>query len=223
MANIVQTENFSARTFPFKQSIPYGTDVYGQATVPWGQGIVDAKFSSDAVAAGNTATLALDIALPRNYCCLLRSLHLDSYGTTTQNWTEGLLGLAYQSPGGPYAYSMAAMPEDEYLWWVLSPNGTVAIFDRTSTLKNVKRWTISGQSSHAITIEGGLPLLDDPSRVPLWIPPGDTGLVNRSVIVYVKNGSPGSSANNFRLNAVFDLYTFEQAYASGVMSSPRVL
>ena len=65
-------------------------------------------------------------------------------------------------------------------------------------------------------------LLNDPSEIPLWLPPGTATLKNRAMVVYLENDSASQPAATFRFNAVFDLYTQEQAYASGVMSSPRV-
>ena len=46
--------------------------------------------------------------------------------------------------------------------------------------------------------------------------------VDAKRVIYLENDTASSAANNFVFNAVFDLYTLEQAYASGVMSSPRV-
>jgi hypothetical protein len=63
---------------------------------------------------------------------------------------------------------------------------------------------------------------NDPTDVPLWLPPGTATLKSRAMIVYFENAYASQPAATFRFNAVFDLYTQEQAYASGVMSSPRV-
>jgi len=129
------------------------------------------------------------------------------------------MGLAYQQPGGPYKTTVAEMPEKDYLWWQLVPAATVHVRDRFSTSIYHKNFDIGKQDTSATTHDYDV---NDPSKVPLWLPPGEANLKDRAMIVYLENDTASQPAASFRFNAVFDLYTQEQAYASGVMSSPRV-
>jgi hypothetical protein len=131
------------------------------------------------------------------------------------------MGLAYQNPGGPYKDNISDLPESQYLWWQLFPGNDIGVNDRFSTTTYRKNFNIGlfpEASSESPTDFG----LNNPAKVPLWLPPGTATLKNRAMIVYLRNTSASQPAATFRFNAVFDLYTQEQAYASGVMSSPRV-
>lgn len=222
MADVVQTETFRARTFPFKQNVPFDAPAYPGVIMPWGQAIVDQTFESDAIGAGDTGTLVMDIGLPADFCCMLRSLHISSKGLATNNWISGVIGLAYQMPGGPYKHNQVMLPEVDYLWWPLfshTPGNRVR--DRNSNADWLRIWTISAQAAGPVTMSANL---DNPADVPLWVPPtADTDFGNRTAIIYIENDTASSPVNDFRLNLVFDIYTQEQAYASTVMSSPRVL
>jgi hypothetical protein len=125
-------------------------------------------------------------------------------------------------PGGPYKHNQVMLPEVDYLWWPLfshTPGNRVR--DRNSNADWLRIWTISAQAAGPVTMSANL---DNPADVPLWVPPtADTDFGNRTAIIYIENDTASSPVNDFRLNLVFDIYTQEQAYASTVMSSPRVL
>jgi hypothetical protein len=221
MADQFIGHDFDAKTFPFRQPVPF--EASANSAVPWGQALVNESWDSQAISAGNTGTIGIDIKVPSDYVSVLRRLHLQAVSTAGISWTSGDIGFAYQNPGGPYKTSTTAFPEDEYLWWDLIEGNTVSTRDRFSTAINTKHWTLGNRMRD--TPRGGniAGLCDDPVRVPLWIPPqSDLNLQQRSVIIQIINDSASSSANHFTLNIAFDLYTLEQAYAAGVMSSPRV-
>ena len=217
MADNFVGHDFQAKTFPFQQ--PVGFPLSSFTGVPWGQAIVDESWESQAIGVGDTGTINLDIQIPNDYVSLLRSFHLQAYDTATINWLFGTMGLAYQQPGGPYKTTVAEMPEKDYLWWQLVPAATVHVRDRFSTSIYHKNFDIGKQDTSATTHDYDV---NDPSKVPLWLPPGEANLKDRAMIVYLENDTASQPAASFRFNAVFDLYTQEQAYASGVMSSPRV-
>jgi len=218
MADVFLGKDFQATTFPFRQAVPF--DVSANSAVPWGQAIVNESFESQAIPAGDTGTLNIDVELPSDYVSIMRSLHLTANDPSVIYWQSAVAGLAYQDPGGPYKTSVADFPENEYLWWPLVSSQQYTVRDRFASNINYKFWSL-GPTNQAQSTLGTI--LDTPSEIPLWIPPQtDTNLQSRSMILYLKNDTAGSAANNFVLNAVFDLYTLEQAYAAGVMSSPRV-
>ena len=218
MADEFLGKDFNAKTFPFRQPVTFKASE--NSAVPWGQAIVNESFESQAIGTGDTGTLNIDIKLPSDYVSLMRSFHLQATDTDTIYWGDGVLGLAYQQPGGPYKTSVAALGEKNYLWFGLARSDNFTIRDRFSSDYAYKFWHIGSRTS----IQE--PITPNPSpitNIPLWIPPqSDLSLQSRSVIIYLENDTAGSAANSFVLNAVFDLYTLEQAYAAGVMSSPRV-
>jgi hypothetical protein len=111
------------------------------------------------------------------------------------------------------------MPEKDYLWWALIPSGTIHVRDRFSTTIYQKSFDIGKTLTSSSNRDYDV---NDPTIVPLWLPPGEASLKERAMVVYLENDTASQPAASFRFNAVFDLYTQEQAYASGVMSSPRV-
>jgi hypothetical protein len=216
MADTFVGHDFQAKTFPFQQ--PVGFPLSSFTGVPWGQAIVDEAWESQAIGAGDTGTINLDVQVPNDYVSMLRSFHLQAYDTANINWTSGIIGLAYQEPGGPYKTTTSAMPERDYLWWQLVAGSITHVRDRFGATIYYKNFNIGKYASSATHDYD----VNDPSKVPLWLPPGDANLKDRAMIVYLENDSASQPAQSFRFNAVFDLYTQEQAYASGVMSSPRV-
>lgn len=219
MADVFLGKDFQAQTFPFRQPVAF--DVSANSAVPWGQAIVNESWESQAIGAGDTGTMSIDIELPSDYVSILRQFHIQATSSNAVNWVDGVMGLAYQQPGGPYKTSVATFPEDEYLYWDLIRTDVLTYRDRFASAKILRRFIIAqGDPSKSVVPVGAV---DSPAQIPLWIPPQtDTSLQSRSVIAYLKNDSGSSSANDFVLNAVFDLYTLEQAYAAGVMSSPRI-
>jgi len=219
MADVVQVETFAPSLFPFNQAaVKYA--MRDTLAIPWGQAIVNEAFEANAIGAGDTGTLALDINLPPNYCCLLRSIHLSARDTSVVNWKGGTLGFAYQQPGGPYKDSMAALPESDFLWWIFAESATIFIRDRSSQQYITTQWSLGEVNT---TLDSGSrsgPGADNPMNVPLWISPNYPG---SDVVIYFENDSASSGAVDFRLNAVFDLYDQQQAYAPEVMASPRRL
>jgi len=211
--------DFSAKTFPFRQPLPF--EASGNSAVPWGQALVNESWDSQAISAGNTGTIGIDIKLPSDYVSILRRFHLQAISTSTIYWTAGDIGFAYQNPGGPYKTSVAEFPEDEYLWWDLAQGAQNRTRDRFSSAIASVNYPIAAQTLPAG--ETAWVFEDGPMNLPLWIPPqSDTNLQSRSVIVQLENDTASSASNAFTLNCAFDLYTLEQAYAAGVMSSPRV-
>ena len=220
MADTFVGHDFAAKTFPFQQ--PLGFPLTTFSGVPWGQGIVNEVWESQVIGAGDTGTINLDIQVPNDYVSLLRSFHLQASDTSSINWGYGVMGLAYQNPGGPYKNDVSDLPESNYLWWDLIPSAGSSIRDRFST--NAYHSTFNLGSGEGYRGDYVSTAFDTnlPTRVPLWLPPGTATLKNRAMIVYIENDSASQPAATFRFNAVFDLYTQEQAYAAGVMSSPRV-
>jgi hypothetical protein len=218
MADEFLGKDFQAKTFAFRQPVPF--EVSANSAIPWGQAIVNESFESQVIGTGDTGTLSIDIQLPSDYVSLMRSFHLQATDTSAINWVDGVIGLAYQQPGGPYKTSVTAFPEKDYLWFGLARSSTFTVRDRFSTDYKYKFWDVTTRSG---VNPGVVPPLKGITNVPLWIPPqSDTNLQSRSVIIYIDNNNASSAANSFVINAVFDLYTLEQAYAAGVMSSPRV-
>ena len=222
MADEFLGKDFQAKTFPFRQAVPF--DVSANSAVPWGQAIVNESFESQAIPAGDTGTLSIDVGLPSDYVSIMRSLHLAVNDSSSINWGDAVVGLAYQYPGGPYKTSVADFPEREYLWWPLVRSLVYGVRDRFASNINYKFWSLGSRPGSTVNASfQHNSIVDIPTEVPLWIPPQtDTNLQSRSMILYLENNTASSAANNFVFNAVFDLYTLEQAYAAGVMSSPRV-
>lgn len=221
MADNFVGHDFAAKTFPFQQ--PVGFPLTSFSGVPWGQGIVNENWESQAYGAGDTGTINIDVQVPNDYVSMLRSFHLQAVDTAEIKWEFGVMGLAYQNPGGPYKDNISDLPESNYLWWQLVPSNDVSVRDRFSTDLRLKTFNLG------ISLARGdfdVPVsdfdLNDPTDVPLWLPPGSATLKDRAMIIYLENNTASQPAATFRFNAVFDLYTQEQAYASGVMSSPRV-
>ena len=220
MADNFVGHDFAAKTFPFQQ--PVGFPLTSFSGVPWGQAIVNEVWESQAIGAGDTGTINLDIQVPNDYVSLLRSFHLQAKDTAAINWSFGVMGLAYQDPGGPYKNNVTELPENEYLWWALAASSSLGVRERFSTVSYLKTFDLASLKLSSNT-QHYLPFsANDPTQVPLWLPPGDATLKDRAMIVYVENDTASQPAATFRFNAVFDLYTQEQAYAAGVMSSPRV-
>ncbi len=219
MADNFVGHDFAAKTFPFQQ--PVGFPLTSFSGVPWGQAIVNETWDSQVIGAGDTGTINLDIQVPNDYVSLLRSFHFQAYDQAGINWSYGAMGLAYQNPGGPYKNNITDLPESEYLWWQLFPGNDIGVNDRFSTTTYRKNFYVGLFPEASSESPSGLNL-NNPATFPLWLPPGTATLKNRAMIVYLRNLSASQPAATFRFNAVFDLYTQEQAYASGVMSPPRV-
>jgi len=218
MADTFVGHDFAAKTFPFQQ--PVGFPLTSFSGVPWGQAIVNETWESQVIGAGDTGTINLDIKVPNDYVSLLRSFHLQASDTAGINWNSGAMGLAYQNPGGPYKDNITDLPESQYLWWQILPSNENIVRDRFSTNVRLKMFNLG--IDEPTLYQSYLKELNNPCDVPLWLPPGTATLKNRAMVVYLENDSASQPAATFRFNAVFDLYTQEQAYASGVMSSPRV-
>ena len=216
MANVVQTETFSGKLFPFNRY----KDQLGSAATPWGQSVIDSAFQTDAIGPADTGTLALDIFLPANYCCLLRSLHLSAYDIGSITWEGGNLGMAYQLPGGPYKNSMADLPENQFLWWPLADTIQIVNRDRTSQAFATKTWSFGEITSTTDSGVSGAPGADNPMNIPMWISPDYPGA---NVVIYLDCNAANTSIIDFRINAVFDIYDQQQAFAPEVMASPRRL
>jgi hypothetical protein len=212
--------DFDAKTFPFRQPVPF--EASANSAVPWGQALVNESWDSQAISAGNTGTIGIDIKLPSDYVSILRRFHLQAISADSITWLAGDIGFAYQNPGGPYKTSVATFPESEYLWWNLAKGDLNGTRDRFSSVIYRKDFPIATVAITSSTSTGEF-RADDPTNVPLWIPPqSDTSLQQRSVVIQLENDTANAASNHFTLNAAFDIYTLEQAYASGVMSSPRV-
>ena len=221
MADQFLSKDFSVTTFPFKQSEPFDRTSYG--SVPWGQGQLNESFDSQVVTGSDTGTLNIDIKLPAGLVSIPRAFHLQALSTGQISWADGVVGYAYQNPGGPYKTSVANFPENDYLWWTLVRSKNQTYRDRFASANNLRGWdtgftTALGSGDQALELNQD----NQPWRTPLWIPPQtDTNLQQRSVIIYLKTDA-ATAVDQFTLQATFDLYTLEQAYSAGVMSSPRV-
>jgi len=222
MADNFVGHDFAAKTFPFQQ--PVGFPLTSFSGVPWGQAIVNEVWESQVIGAGDTGTINLDIQVPNDYVSLLRSFHLQAVDTAAINWAFGMMGLAYQEPGGPYKNNITDLPESNYLWWDIIPSASYGTRDRFSTESYIRSFNVGSSTSASSSYGRGHEFdINNPTQFPLWLPPGTATLKNRAMVVYLENPNASQPAATFRFNAVFDLYTQEQAYASGVMSSPRVL
>ncbi len=221
MADNFVGHDFAAKTFPFQQ--PVGFPLTSFSGVPWGQAIVNEVWESQVIGSGDTGTINLDVKVPNDYVSLLRSFHLQAWDTAGLNWNNGSMGLAYQNPGGPYKDNVTDLPESQYLWWDLIPTVPRSTRDRFAAPFYMSNFNLGVEQNTSSGIISAHDFdLNDPSNFPLWLPPGTATLKDRAMIVYLQNDSASQPAATFRFNAVFDLYTQEQAYASGVMSSPRV-
>jgi|APSaa5957512535_1039671.scaffolds.fasta_scaffold107211_1 hypothetical protein len=222
MADQFVGHDFNAQTFPFRQPVPF--EASANSAVPWGQALVNESWDSQAITAGNTGTIGIDIKLPSDYVSILRRFQLQSVSASTIAWLPGEIGFAYQNPGGPYKTTVAAFDEQTYNWYRLVRGLQQSSRDRFASAVNFRQWDIGQTSDNS----GSTPIqsyqeCSTPSELPLWIPPqADANLQQRSVVIQLINNTASSAANKFSLNMAFDLYTLEQAYAAGVMSSPRV-
>jgi hypothetical protein len=218
MAVVVQTEDFTADVFPFKQPVPYDVNLDRSAAVPFGQAIVNEQFAINSTGAGDDASVNIGMFLPPNYCSMLRSLHFQKNNASVGVFGDGNIGLAYQNPGGPYGKTMAALPESDYLWWSLVLSEQQPTILRDGSTIYFASWAIADKTTNttAMTVSQGT---DSPMNVPLWVDPtypGRTAVINLTTI-------GATNATSVRLNAVFDLFTYEQAHSAEVMSSPRRL
>lgn len=218
MAVVVQTVDFTANVFPFKQPIPYDYDRGRSAAVPFGQAIVNETFTLNAIGVGDSGSANIGISLPPNYCSMLRSFHMNKKDVHTGNYTDGAIGLAYQNPGGPYGQTMAELPEIDYLYWSLVVSEEEPITMRDSVAYYLQSWTIADKTTNTTALSASQGV-DSPISTPLWVDPTYPG---RTAVIIINAALP-TSAVDVRLNAVFDLFTYEQAYASEVMASPRRL
>jgi hypothetical protein len=214
MATVVQNIDFDATVFPYRQDIPFQANAGFQGAVPWGQAIVDESFTLDIVGAGDVGSANIGINLPNNYCAMLRSLHMNQKSAAGGLYTSGVLGLAYQQPGGPYKNSMTAMPEEDYLFWPITHVDSAAVAMSGGNF-NLDNWFIGAKE--VAQVEYFQPGADNPMNVPLWVAPGYPG----HTALIILNSNPYAAAIPARINMTFDLYTFEAAYAAGVMSSTR--
>lgn len=216
MADVVQIETLSAKLFPFNRY----KDQVGSAATPWGQAVIDHAFVATGPGVGDTATLVLDVNLPANYCCLLRSMHLDAYSSATIYWKYGFFGMAYQLPGGPYKNSMIALPEEDFLWWPMNNSNALAVRNRSSVEKLLMQWSVADIFAATDSGSAGGPGTNNPMNIPMWVSPDYPG---SEIVIYLENDTSSSADNDFRFNAVFDIYDQDQAFAPEVMASPRRL
>jgi hypothetical protein len=216
MATVVQNIDYSPTVFPYKQEIPFQANAGFQGAVPFGQAIIDETFTLDAVGVGDIGSANIGINLPKNYCAMLRSVHLNQRSSSAGLWEDGVLGLAYQLPGGPYKNSMVALPESEYLFFPLSRTEQQFISMDGAGL-NLRNWLLAAKTSDGVsqTNSSGA---DNPLNVPIWVSPGYPG---HSALI-ILNSAAFASTIDFRFNMTFDLYTFEAANAANVMSNIRV-
>ena len=220
MATDFLAKDFQARPFPFQQPASFNATRY--AAVPWGQAIVDENFQTPAITAGNDGLISIDVDLPSDYVCMLRNFHIQT-ADTVGSWEKGMVGMAYQTPGGPYKTTVADYPEVDYSWYALVRDQAL-VKDRfaTTVIYNVFNF---GHNYNATSTTVAFNDAWDPTQLPLWIPPTiDSTFKSRQVVIYLDHPTAGSnvSAANATFRASFDLYTFEQAYSAAVMSSPRV-
>lgn len=217
MAIVVQVEDFLPTVFTYAQDIPFDRSYGRAAAVPFGQAIFDEKVTLDAVASGNTGSANLGLFLPKNYCAMLRSLHLSARDANSTGYDDAVFGMAYQLPGGPYKNSAAALPETDFLYWPLNENETNVLYPRDGVIGYYKNWQLGGKTTNSGTVAN--PGIDNPLSIPMWVS-ADYPMRN---CVIVLNGAEGVAALDCRLNVVFDLYTLEDAHKAEVMSSPRIL
>lgn len=208
--------DFTAKVFPFEQRNSFNATRYGQ--VPWGQAIVNESFDTPAIGSGNDGLLNVDIELPSDYVAMLRNLDVQMIDTASMQWNEGVMGFAYQQPGGPYKTTVSSYPEDEYSWYTMRGH-EVTVKDRFSTNRFYRLFQlVGGDADHPVLSQGW-----DPTQLPLWIPPtAEANFQDRSVVMFFRNGSASQPAARMTIRMSFDLFTLDQAYSAAVMSSPRV-
>lgn len=213
--------DITAKTFPFTQPASFNATRY--STVPWGQAIVNHSFDTPAIAAGNDGSISIDIALPADYVAILRNFYLGIVDTAAVEWTEGMLGMAYQQPGGPYKESVTAYPEDEYTWYQLIGDDA-AVRDRFNTFQFYSTFTFGSKNFDTgtfqqLTFDNGW----SPTQTSMWVPPSaDNSFLERTIVIFLRNKLASQPVQKATIRMSFDLYTFEQAYSAAVMSSPRV-
>jgi hypothetical protein len=218
MATVVQTDDFTAKVFPFKQPIAYDLDRGRSAAVPFGQAIVNENLNFNAVGAGDVGALSIGIRLPPNYCSMLRSFHMNKKDQNQGSYLDGYMGLAYQNPGGPYGRTMAELPEIDYLYWSLSASEQESVIMRDGVAYYFTSWSVADKTTNASALSPSQGI-DNPMSTPLWVDPNYPG---RTAVILM-NATGVSADVDVRLNMVFDLFTYENAYSSEVMSSPRRL
>lgn len=216
MATVVQNLDYEATVFPYRQDIPFQGNAGFQGAVPFGQAIVDETFTLDTVGTGDIGSANIGIKLPSNYCAMLRSLHMNQRSSNQGLYTDGVMGLAYQYPGGPYKDTMVAMPEDEYLFWPLVASEQQVVQMDGGLSRYLNSWSLASKTTNA-TAQTNPPGSDSPLNVPLWVSPGYPGHTALIII----NSAASTFSIPCRFNMTFDLYTFEAANAAGVMSNPR--
>jgi hypothetical protein len=215
MATVVQNLDYVAAVFPYRQDIGFESNAGYQGAVPFGQAIVNEEFTLDSVGVGDVGSAMIGVKLPNNYCAMLRSVHLNAHSDVPTVYDDAVMGLAYQNPGGPYKNSMTELPIDEYLFWSMVQTEKQSIY-YTGANKYFNNWAIGSKHANT-TAQTNPPGADSPLNVPLWVSPnypGDTALI-------ILNAGATSSTTPCRFNMTFDIYTFEAAYAAGVMSNPR--
>lgn len=216
MATDFLAVDITPKVFPFEQAASFNASRYAQ--VPWGQAIINRSFQTPAIGVGNDGLINVDIQLPADYVSLLRNFHVQIVDTASIQWDEGVVGFAYQQPGGPYKDSITSYPEDEYSWYQIKGDN-LAVKDRFATQRHFKLFNlVAGDADHP-----GLSTGWDPTQLPLWIPPtANSTFRDRSVIMFLDNLSASQPQQEMTIRMTFDLYTLDQAYSAAVMSSPRV-
>jgi hypothetical protein len=215
MATVVQNLDYEATVFPYRQDIGFERNAGYQGAVPFGQAIVNEDFTLDSVGAGDVGSANIGIKLPSNYCAMLRSVHMNAHSGNQSVYSDGVLGLAYQDPGGPYKNTMAALPEEEYLFWPFVASELQYVYG-DGFGRYLNSWSIASKTTNT-TAQTNPPGADSPLNVPLWVSPnypGHTALI-------ILNATTTGFTTPCRFNMTFDLYTFEAAFAAGVMSNPR--
>lgn len=181
MATDFQGVDITAKPFPFQQQASFNASRY--STVPWGQAIVNESFQTTTTGAGNDGLINIDIALPADYVAIMRNFHMQIVDTAGIAWSEAVLGMAYQQPGGPYKNSVTEYPEDEYTWYQLASDGLV-IKDRFSTNRyyNMFNFGVAQGGTDIIAFTDGW----SPTQIPLWIPPSaDSNFIERSLVILI--------------------------------------
>ena len=205
-----------AKPFPFQQQASFNASRY--STVPWGQAIVNETFDTPSIGAGNTGLINIDVDLPADYVAMMRTFHLGLWDTADFNWFDAVVGLAYQTPGGPYKNSVTEFPEREYQWYQIVRD-KVDVKDRFASNVYYGFWYFGTETGSSNFNK----FQQTPFQTPLWVPPTvDTSFKARQMIIYVQNDNASQPSAEMTLQCSFDLYTFEQAYSAAVMSSPRV-
>jgi hypothetical protein len=212
-----------AKPFPFQQQASFNASRY--STVPWGQAIVDMVDTTPAIGAGDDGLIKIDVDLPSDYVALLRNLQLNvSSSAGTVSWDEALVGMAYQTPGGPYKTSVTEFPELTYVWFQMVGDQQY-IRDRFASTSYYTSFMLGYNVDAGVEVDNRPIATDatDPTQLPLWIPPTiDATFKSRQMVFYIKNKNASQQAGNIMLRMSLDLFTLDQAYTAAVMSSPRV-